>query len=335
MDDKGQEILLEGFEASGESHRFWFRANPEKTSNFYFASGQEPFSGNIKLEFTFGTASINPGEWYGVVPFDQTQFSAVLLPALVSREYAALTAVSVNDQMLVRVRQSAVSAQPVLIKIVGIVDYFPTMYDEVEGGYLITLRDPLLALFNNSRHDAIQPNELLLAAAPSVEIANQAAQVIEVTAVQRTLRAFPLAVGLRSASLLGYILATVISLGGFAAHLVFIVSQRRNQFAVMRAIGLDNNQLYGLLFIEQLVLVFSGLLLGTGLGILLAWLTLNNLNFDWGGLAAAPPFVAVWDWQALLQTYGLFAVTVLVGLGTAVLIIRRTGLQQALSIVVD
>jgi hypothetical protein len=45
--------------------------------------------------------------------------------------------------------------------------------------------------------------------------------------------------------------------------------------------------------------------------------------------------VAVWDWQALLQTYGLFAVTVLVGLGTAVLIIRRTGLQRALSIVVD
>jgi hypothetical protein len=63
--------------------------------------------------------------------------------------------------------------------------------------------------------------------------------------------------------LLGYILATVISLGGFAAHLVFILSQRRNQFAVLRAIGWDSSQLYGLLLLEQMVLVLSGLLPGS------------------------------------------------------------------------
>jgi ABC-type lipoprotein release transport system permease subunit len=176
---------------------------------------------------------------------------------------------------------------------------------------------------------------LLLADTPPPDLLNRAAQVVEATAVQQTLRAFPLAVGLRTASLLGYILATVISLASFAAHLVFIVSQRRSQFAVLRAIGLDTGQLYGLLLIEQLVLVFSGLLLGTGLGILLAWLTLHNLNFDWGGLAAAPPFVVVWDWAALVRTYALFAVTVVLALLTAVFIIRRMGLQQALSIAVE
>jgi hypothetical protein len=215
------------------------------------------------------------------------------------------------------------------------VDYFPTLYEGDDAGFVVMLRDPLLTIFNDIRHEAMLPNELWLTDTPAVEVMNQAAQVVEVTAVQQALRAFPLAVGLRSASLLGYILATVISLGGFAAHLVFILSQRRNQFAVLRAIGWDSSQLYGLLLLEQMVLVLSGLLLGTGLGILLAWLTLNNLNFDWGGLAATPPFLVVWDWTALLRIYGLFASTVLVGLGTAVLIIRRTGLQQALSVAVE
>ena len=337
-DANGEEILIDGFEAANlDAHEdiFWFRVNREDTTVYFVPDGFGARSGNVKLVMGTGLRGLRLGEWYGMAPVDTTVFEAPVMPVLVSKQFAELTAVTPGDELLVRVRQSAVHAHNLLVRVVGIVDYFPTMYEGDDAGFIVMLREPLLRIFNDSRHEAMLPNELLLATTPSPEVVNQAAEVIELTAVQRALRAFPLAVGLRSASLLGYILATVISLGGFAAHLVFIISQRRSQFAVLRAIGWDSNQLYGLLLLEQMVLVLSGLILGTGLGVLLAWLTLNNLNFDWGGLAAAPPFVVVWDWMALLRTYGLFMVTVLMGLGTAVLIIRRTGLQQALSVAVE
>ena len=337
-DANGQETLIEGFEAASLDIRegvFWFHVNREDTTVYFTPDAFEARSGNVKLGLSVSRSGLQLGKWYGMAPVDTLQFSAPVMPVLVSKVFAELTAVTPGDELVIRVRQSAIQAQDLLIRVVGVVDYFPTMYEREEGGYMVMLREPLLTLFNDSRHEALLPNELLLASTPPQEVANQAAEVIELTAVQRALRAFPLAVGLRSASLLGYVLATVISLGSFAAHLVFITSQRRSQFAVLRAIGWDSNQLYGLLLLEQLVLVLSGLLLGTGLGILLAWLTLNNLNFDWGGLAAAPPFVVVWDWMALLRTYILFALTVVVGLGTAVFIIRRTGLQQALSVAIE
>ena len=81
--------------------------------------------------------------------------------------------------------------------------------------------------------------------------------------------------------------------------------------------------------------VLSGLLLGTFFGLLLAWFTLSSLNFNWGGLAAAPPFVVVWDWLALARTYLFFGITMLAALGLAVWISRRAGIQQALRLAVD
>jgi hypothetical protein len=338
IDATGRETLLEGFEGSsgeGQVERFWGGTNPNSTYPYYYASGLAPLSGKIKLEFSFGSRGIRPGEWYGLISFDLDNFEAPVLPAIVSRSFAQLTASEVNDQMSLRIQQSNVRSMAVLIRIVGIVDYFPTLYEESVAGYLVTLRDPLLTLFNNRLHDAIQPNEQFLDHIPAPAIANQAAQVIDRLAVQRTLRAFPLAVGLRTASLLGYVLATLITLGSFAAHLVFTVSQRRGQFALLRAIGMETRQLFRLLLVEQMVLVFSGLVLGTITGVILTWLTLGNLNFDWGGLAAAPPFVAVWDWGATMRTFWLFAITVLLALAIAVFIIRRIGLQRALNIAID
>jgi hypothetical protein len=327
-----QVTIIEGFEGQA---RAWYFVNHANPYFFYTPSTLEPHSGQIRMEFGFGLRGVSPAQWYGLIPFDPETFSLLSLPALISSKFAELTGLGAQDQAVIRVRLSALDSLALRVHIVGIVDYFPTLYDEAEAGYVVTLRDPLITAVNNIRHDDIQPTELLLADMPAPDLLSRAAQVIEATAVQQTLRAFPLAVGLRTASLLGYILATVISLASFAAHLVFIVSQRRSHFAVLRAIGLDTGQLYGLLLIEQIVLVFSGLLLGTGLGILLVWLTLHNLNFDWGGLAAVPPFVVVWDWTALSHTYALFAVTVLLALTSAVIIIGRAGLQRALSIAVE
>jgi hypothetical protein len=338
-DAAGNAVIIEGFEdlsENGYNGRIWFRANPQQDSDVYFFESMfEPHSGTSRLEFGFGLPSIAAGVWYGVAPFDLENHTAPVFPILVSPRFVEVTKAQIHDQMSLRVRQSPVSSQSILVQIVGVVDYFPTMYEQSEMGYVITLRDPLLASFNNTRHSAMQPNELLLQDQPSHQLLNQAIQIITVQDVEQALRAFPLAVGLRTASALSYILATAISLGGFVAHLVFIVSQRRSQFALLRAIGLENIQLYGILLIEQVVLILFGLRLGTGLGVLLTWLTLNNLNFDWGGIANAPPFEVIWDWRALLQTYALFLVVLFVALTLAIAIIRRTAVQRTLRMAVE
>ena len=335
----GDSQIIEGFEEvsnSGDNRRIWFQVDTQQQSSLnYFISTFTPHSGSKRLEFGFGRLGTVPIDWYGVAPFNLDEIEAVILPVLVSPRFLEETGASLDERILLRVRQSPVSIQLVMVKIVGVVDYFPTLYEESRLGYVVTLRDPLLTLFNNSRRQIIQPNELLLQSTPTDEQRNEAAQIITFENIEQTLRAFPLAVGLRTASLLSYILATAISLGGFVAHLVYTVSQRKGQFAVLRAIGLNDQQLYRLLLIEQIVLVLFGLLLGTGLGLLLTWLTLNNLNFDWGGVADAPPFEVVWDWQALGGTYLVFTAVVLLALGIALLIIRRTGIQRILRMAIE
>lgn len=338
-DQNGARQILTGFEnlvQNSQTGFTWFRVNPQQdVSVFYVPSNFEPRSGNVRLEFGFGQSGVTPGRWYGVARFDREHNVAPLFPILVSRRFVEQTGANVGDQMVISARQSPVSSHSFLARVVGVVDYFPTMYEQSEMGYVVTLRDPLIAAFNSTRFETMGANELLLAERPFPALLNQASQVITLTDVEQTLRAFPLAVGLRTASLLSYILATAISLGGFVAHLLFLVTQRRAQFVVLQALGLNGRQLYGVLLIEQLVLLFFGLLLGTGLGLLLTWLTLNNLNFDWGGIANAPMFEAVWDWRALWRTYALFGLMVLAGLGTAVLIIRRTGMQRTLRMAVE
>ncbi|MEM7116611.1 MAG: FtsX-like permease family protein [Chloroflexota bacterium] len=334
----GEEKLLAGFETD-EDLPEWFIAEGGFWTNLGTVN---PQAGEGKLEIGIGSP-MNPATWYGIQPFFEVDAELFLLPALVSRKFADLTAVQPGDHVQIRLQPSVVDTVLATIEVVGVVDYFPTLYDDSDnprhGGYIIVSRDQILTVINDSRHEAIQPTELWLndidLASKASSIGKQAAQVIEATAVEQTLRAFPLAVGLRTASLLGYVLAMLISLGGFAAHLLFVLRQRQGQLAVLSALGTSTRQLYAILAIEQTLLILSGLLLGTIFGLLLAWFTLNNLNFNWGGLAAAPPFVAVWDWLALAQTYLYFGLTMLIALALAVWISRRAGVQQALRLAVD
>lgn len=359
----GEQTLITGFEPE-EELADWF---VPQAGFWTLASNVTTQAGVGKLGLGIGD-QMNPAAWYGLQPFfevdDEMLFFGMdadhfLLPAVVSRKFADLTAVQPGDQIQLRLQLSRVDFVLATIEVNGIVDYFPTLYDNVDndrhGGYIIVSRDQVLAIINDSRHEAIQPTELWISGnchservfggprndtsnchlSLQNELLEQAAQVIDTTAVQQTLRAFPLAVGLRTASLLGYVLATLISLGGFAAHLLFVLRQRENQLAVLHALGTSTRQLYAILAIEQTLLILSGLLLGTIFGLLLSWFTLNNLNFNWGGLAAAPPFVVVWDWLALAQTYLFFGLTMLAALALAVWISRRAGIQQALRLAVD
>jgi len=64
----------------------------------------------------------------------------------------------------------------------------------------------------------------------------------------------------------------VLSVGGFILVQVFAALQRRKQFSVLRALGFSAGQFTGVIFIEGVMLLSLGILLGLGIGYGLAYL---------------------------------------------------------------
>ena len=181
------------------------------------------------------------------------------LPALASPAFIETTQLKVGD--LVR---ASVNSTEIDFRMVGTVRYFPTMYEQLEAGYLITSRDLLLPLFNDKSQPPTNPNEVFIEADGSTSIeclspmVPMLSQSWQAESVRKTLKANPLALGLRSVTLLGSALTILLSLVGFATHFYLSAREREMLFGVMRAMGMSARQLYGSLVLEQAVLILRG-----------------------------------------------------------------------------
>jgi ABC-type antimicrobial peptide transport system permease subunit len=212
------------------------------------------------------------------------------------------------------------------------------MYEEPGLGYLITSRDILLTLLNKVDPAPANANEVLLESDGSVSVTDlealvpNATQVWEVESVRKSFKADPLALGLRSVTLFGYGLTALLSLVGFATHFYTSARRRATIYGVMRAMGLSPRQLYGSLVLEQIVLIFAGLALGTGLGVLLNQLTLTRLPITLGDQPPIPPFRPHSDWLAVGRIYLGLALAFLLSLGAATLMLWRARVHRVLRI---
>ena len=255
------------------------------------------------------------------------------LPALASPAFIEITELKVGD-----VARAWVNSAEIDFRIVGTVYYFPTMYEQLEAGFLITSRDLLLALFNETSQLSINPNEIFIETDGNASIDNLSSMVPmlsqswQAESVRQTLKANPLALGLRSVTFFGSALTTLLSLVGFATHFYLSVRQRETLYGVMRALGLSSRQLYGSIVLEQAVLILTGLALGTGLGVLLNQITLPRLPVSLADQPPIPPFVPRADWLAVGSLYLLLAVAFLVILGIVTALLWRARIHRILRI---
>lgn len=255
------------------------------------------------------------------------------LPALASAAFMEITELKVGDVVRTWVNSAGID-----FRIAGTVRYFPTMYEELEAGYLITSRDLLLALFNETSQLLTNPNEVLIETDGSTTIDRLSsmvpmlAQSWEAESVQRALKANPLALGLRSVTFFGSVLTILLSLVGFATHFYLSVRQREMLYGVMRAMGMSARQLYRSIVFEQAVLILTGLVLGTGLGVLLNQITMPRLPVSLGGRPPIPPFVPRADWLAVGWLYLFLAVAFLVILGIVTALLWRARIHRTLRI---
>jgi ABC-type lipoprotein release transport system permease subunit len=276
-------------------------------------------------------AFIRPGQIYPL-RLSQT-WTKEALPALANPAFMETAGLEVGDTVRVEVNSVEVD-----MHIAGVVRYFPTMYEQSEAGYLITSRDLLLAMLNDTAQRSTNPNEVLIETDGRASIDSLSAlvpmldQSWQAESVRKALKANPLALGLRAVTFFGAALTILLSLVGFATHFYLSVRQQETLYGVMRALGMSPRQLYRWMVFEQAALILAGLVLGTVLGLLLNQVTLPRLPVSLGDQQPIPPFVSRADWLALGGLYLFLAVALLAMLGIVTALLRRARIHRILRI---
>jgi len=146
-----------------------------------------------------------------------------------------------------------------------------------------------------------------------------AASAVSRDELQRDLLSDPVALGLIGALALGALAAVIFAGIGFVVSATVSTRERLGEFALLQAIGLSHRQLSGWLSMENAFLLLVGLLTGTGLGLVLAWVVLPFVTLTQEATLAVPPVEVVIPWAI----YGLIYLAAAVALVVTVVVIGR------------
>ncbi|UCH59171.1 MAG: FtsX-like permease family protein [Anaerolineales bacterium] len=325
--------VIDSFDESGFSG--WVSVSPPLRA---FPIASNPRTGTSSMALTFESSNMSPTRLYGISRVDDAPVFPI--PALMSPAFKERSSLFPGDRVTIKVRgTSAADWTEFLFIMVDTVDYFPTMYDTEEAGYLVTLKQPIFDQLNLYRSIPIQANERFISI-DNIDPENPDQSLMEYpglvihsyTSMLEAYKAQPLALGLRSGATFGFLLTTILSLVGFGFNFYLNTSQRTITYGVLRALGLSTWQLYSSLLLEQVLLVVSGLTLGTLLGIGLNQLTLPGLPLRLGEMANIPPTIPKTDWQAVTSLYLTLAVAFLISIGIGTFFLWRTEIHRVVRI---
>ena len=112
----------------------------------------------------------------------------------------------------------------------------------------------------------------------------------------------------------GFITSALLTVLGFFLYALFSLQRRTVELGILRAVGLQRSKMLGLVAWELVLLIVLGLLLGTGLGVLISQQFIPFLQVGAAVSETAPPYLVEIAWDAVAQTYLLFAVLFVVAL---------------------
>lgn len=231
-----------------------------------------------------------------------------------------------------------VDSRPATFVVAAATNYFPTLYADQEAFAVVDLNALLYAL-NRRPGSAYVSNEALIDLETGTHAqawvdtnlpANESASVLTTTGVRESLRGDVLALGLSHLLLIGFIVALILSVVSLFVYMVLSAQSRRDQFAVLRALGLSSGRIALSVTLEQLVLFIVAILLGGVMGVLLSGQVLPSLAISGSGGAITPPFLVKLETTALLQYFSILAGLLALVLIASTILIRRLSLGQAL-----
>ena len=259
------------------------------------------------------------------------------LPALASNSFLTDMGYLLGEELDV-----TLGTRNVRIRLVDTIDYFPTLDPTIESFVIVDL--PSLNRFANLDPigQELLPNEVWLSSeSDGTERRDLLDRLdhepFESSFVHDTVSRFadsqvdPLAKAGWSALLIIAFAAVFITSGiGFLVHAYVSVRSREVQFALMRTIGLSLRQLVALVWLEQVLVIVAGMVLGTWMGGRLGTIVMPFLSSDDRGRQVVPPFVTRIDWVNLGITYAAMALVFGLIIAGVIWVIRRISLRRML-----
>lgn len=269
--------------------------------------------------------------------------------ALVNQTLAQAMSLHLGDKFQI-IPHETLDSHPFQYAVIGVVNAFPTMYNEYPGGYLITNVNDYLAALGNpylAGYPINGPNEYLLETSPDTTAARRRANAltdpnyyVDSTLDARKLSASyqsdPLAAGMSGLLLAGAVIAAIMALVGLLTQAALASRQRATQFAVLRTLGMAGGELARMLLSEQALVYLTGALAGAALSALLAVAALPFLAFS--SAAYQPPELGVPSPQLSVNVNGsvVFLAALLLMFALALVIsgvgARASGLGKALRV---
>jgi hypothetical protein len=268
----------------------------------------------------------NAGQPSGDVAVDLQ--TVILLPPTSSRPLPVLLASQTMSALGVSIGQSFplhMDTVDVQLVPVGSFDQFPTHYPQQED-LIVAPMSSLLSRLGNQGATSPWPNEMWLKVPPGDLATVNATVSGDATLLNASLlsdaESFalndPLRVGLDDQLGLGFVVALAVVVIGFGLHFLAAARNRATQFAIMRANGVPQSTLRRSLVAEQVVVLTSGLVAGTAIGLALAWTVLPIFHLGTLPQDLTPPSVFHLDLLTLIGVVvGTAAVALIMGRAVA------------------
>lgn len=239
-----------------------------------------------------------------------------VIPAVLGDRFLELAGLEVGADVA-----AAMSGQRVTLRVIGSVPQFPSL-DPTEP-FAIVDATTLERARIIATQQVLPTKEWWLAIddAKAAEIEGAlradpvaAADVLGRDALTRSLAGDPISLGIIGALVLGALAALVFASIGFVVSATVTTSERITEFAILRALGLSGRELAAWVSLENAFLLIFGLVAGSALGLVLAWLVLPFATLTESGAAAVPAPEIVVPWLSIAPLYlaalVLFVVTV-------------------------
>ncbi|HKV88196.1 MAG TPA: FtsX-like permease family protein [Candidatus Dormibacteraeota bacterium] len=254
------------------------------------------------------------------------------IPAIASAGLLDRFGLKTGDLMQVEVDHVGMTAV-----IVGVAEYFPTLYPQL-GDFIVMERDPLLIALAYNRDQRPFPNEIWARVMPgqssaliaSMQSAPGVVTVIDRWSVEQATATSPQQLELESILVLGFVAALALGLLAFALHFVVLTRSRLADYAVLEANGMPQTTAMGSMVVEQAVLLSFCTAAGSLLGVVAAAALLPTLQLGTSAGQNVPPTIVAFDGALLAIVLGAVVVAAISAIAMIAFAIERPNVMAEL-----
>ncbi len=138
--------------------------------------------------------------------------------------------------------------------------------------------------------------------------------------------------GTNGALTLGFLVTMAIAMIGFNIYWVLSIRGRELQFGILRAIGMTQKKVIGILVCEQIMISLVAVLVGVLIGSLTSQLYVPLLSIVYSASEQVPPFTVVASRSDYLKIYGVIAFMLATGFAILGTIVSRIKIAQAIKL---